>query len=68
MAGMVSNGGAWSLESGMRVNSRLNLLWNFVTLLNLLEPPSTPHSATFSASVRPVSQSDEGGGFGDLGF
>lgn len=50
----------------MRVNPRLHLLWNYVTLLNLLEPP--PHPATFSASVRPISQSDEGGGFEDLGF
>lgn len=52
----------------MRVNPRLNLLWNFVTLLNLLEPPPSPRPATFSASVRPISQSDEGGGFEDLGF
>lgn len=48
MADMVSNGGAWSLESGMRVNPRLNLLWNFVTLLNLLEPPPPPPAQLLS--------------------
>lgn len=75
----------------MGLNPRLNLLWDFVTLLNLLEPQLHHQSvmgdtnsfclpwikwndaacivpSPFSASVRPISQSDEGSGFGDLVF